>query len=95
MFCANGCANKIKAVVKSIDGVQKCDVDYNTSSMTVAFDSEKVNNDQIIAELTKSTTYKCSDKSIQCSSKCANSNCACKQAKTEKKQGFFSKIFGW
>ena len=96
MFCSNGCVKKIKTIVGSIEGVQKCNVDYNTSSMTVQFDSEKVNNDQIIAELTKSTSYKYSDKSAQCT-KCTDSNCVCNQnnVKTEKKKTFFSKIFGW
>jgi len=91
MFCANGCANKIKSAVGEIDGIEKCDVNYNTSSMTIQFDSDKINDSQIMAELTKSTTYKYSEKSGDCSS---NKDC-CNKNKAEKKQGFFSKIFNW
>ena len=99
MFCANGCANKIKTAVKAINGVENCNVDYNTSSMTVQFDSDKVNDSQIMAELTKSTTYKYSEKNTKCASKCSSAKCAsencCKNTKEKQKKGFFSKIFNW
>ena len=58
MFCGNGCANRIKNVVKTVDGVKKCDVNFEKSLMTLEFDDSLVNSDLIISSLTDKTTYK-------------------------------------
>ena len=31
MFCGNGCANRIKNVIKTFDGIKKCDVNFEKS----------------------------------------------------------------
>ena len=58
MFCGNGCANRIKNVVKTVDGVKKCDVNFEKSLMTLEFDDSLVNSELIITSLTAKTTYK-------------------------------------
>ena len=58
MFCGNGCANRIKNVIKTVDGVKKCEVNFEKSLMTLEFDDSLVNSDLIIASLTDKTTYK-------------------------------------
>ena len=58
MFCGNGCANRIKNVMKTVDGIKKCDVDFEKSLMTLEFDDSVVNSELIISSLTNKTTYK-------------------------------------
>ena len=60
MFCSNGCVNKIKSVINSLEGVKSCDVSFEKSLITVEFDEEKVNSDLIISSLSKNTTYRTS-----------------------------------
>ena len=60
MMCGYGCVNKVKTVLNSIEGVKKCDVNFEKSLMTVEFDEEKVNSHLIITSLTENTTYKTS-----------------------------------
>ena len=43
--CGNGCANRIKNVVKTVDGVKKCDVNFEKSLMILHFDHTLVNTD--------------------------------------------------
>ena len=57
MTCAYGCAGKVNSVVTSLNGVTKCDVDFDKKSAVVIYDPEKVNPDQIIAELHNKTDY--------------------------------------
>ena len=58
MFCGNGCANRIKNVIKTVDGIKKCDVNFEKSLMTLEFDNSLVNSELIISSLTNKTTYK-------------------------------------
>ena len=58
MFCGNGCANRIKNVMKTVDGIKKCDVNFEKSLMTLEFDDSLVNSELIISSLTNKTTYK-------------------------------------
>lgn len=58
MHCQYGCANKVKSLVSEMDGMKKCEVDFETSLMTVEFDDEKVNSDLILSLVADKTTYK-------------------------------------
>ena len=60
MSCGFGCVNKVKSVMNAIDGVNKCDVDFEKSLMIVEFDDSKVNSEIIIKSLSEETTYKTS-----------------------------------
>ena len=60
MHCGFGCANKVKSIINSIEGVKTCDVNFEKSLLTVEFDEEKVNTDLIISSLSKQTTYRTS-----------------------------------
>tara|TARA_B100000959_G_C14737515_1_gene523594 strand:- start:323 stop:649 length:327 start_codon:yes stop_codon:yes gene_type:complete len=57
MHCGYGCVNKVKAIVNSLDGVKKCEVDFNKSLMVVEFEEEKLDSDKIILSLNENTTY--------------------------------------
>jgi len=57
MHCQYGCVNKVKQIMASLDGVEKCDVDFNESLMSIQFDDKKVNSDLIVSTITDNTTY--------------------------------------
>ena len=62
MMCGVGCVNKIKAHIGSLDGVKKCDIDFNKGVMTVEYDESKINDQGIVKKLNDKTTYSCSVK---------------------------------
>jgi len=57
MHCQFGCADKVQAIMASLDGVQKCEVDFETSKMLIEYDNSKLNSDLIISTITDQTTY--------------------------------------
>ena len=57
MMCVSGCVWKVNSVTESIDGVNESNVDFEKGILTVKYDSLKTNNDIIISELSKQTTY--------------------------------------
>ena len=58
MHCSYGCANKVQTIITSMDGIKKCEVDFDKSLMTVVFDDKKVDSEQIITSLNDKTTFK-------------------------------------
>ena len=56
-MCVSGCVWKVNSVTESIDGVNESNVDFEKGILTVKYDSLKTNNDIIISELSKQTTY--------------------------------------
>ena len=62
MMCGAGCVNKIKKNIGSMDGVKKCDVNFEKAVMTVEYDESKLNDKAIIKALSDKTTYSCSIK---------------------------------
>lgn len=58
MHCQYGCANKVKSLISEIDGMKKCEVDFESSLMTVEFDDNKVNSELILSVMSDKTTYK-------------------------------------
>jgi len=64
--------------MSAVEGINKCDVDFEKSLMTVEFDEAKVSKDDIAALVNEKTTYKCSVK---------------KEQVEEKKRGLFSRLF--
>ena len=57
MHCDYGCVNKIKTVVTALDGVQSCDVDFRQKKMTVIYNDDKLDLDNIITSLNENTTF--------------------------------------
>ena len=57
MHCQFGCANKVQAIMVELDGVKKCEVDFETSKMLIEYDDSKLNSDLIISTITDQTTY--------------------------------------
>ena len=62
MMCGKGCVNKIKKHVGSLDGVKKCDINFEKALMTVEYDESKLNDKLIMKRLNENTTYSCRPK---------------------------------
>ena len=91
MMCGKGCVNTIKKHVGSLDGVKKCDVNFEKALMTVEYDESKLNDKLIVKNLTDNTTY-----SFKSKKQCASSSCSTKcSKKAEPKKGIFQKVLGW
>ena len=58
MQCSYSCANKVSKVVKNIEGVQSCEVDFASNTAVVVFNDTKTNSIEIIETLNKKTYYK-------------------------------------
>jgi len=59
MTCG-GCANKVMKAVNSLDGVNSCDVNVDKGQATIIFDSDKINDEVILTNLTDKTDFTCS-----------------------------------
>ena len=57
MTCSYGCANKVKEVMNSIEGMKSCEVDFDKSLMTVQYDDSKINSELIVSSLEGQTTF--------------------------------------
>ena len=57
MMCQTGCAWKVKSIVKSLEGINMVEVDFDKSFLIVDYDKSKINDDQIIKTLMDQTTY--------------------------------------
>jgi len=62
MMCGVSCVNKIKTQIGSLDGVSKCDINFDKGLMTVAYDESKISDQLIVSKLNDKTTYSCSIK---------------------------------
>ena len=83
MNCAFSCANKVNTAITSIDGVSKCNVDFDNKMAIVTYDTEKVKSTDILATIHESTEFKASVNNAEVK----------KEIKVEKKT-LFQKIFG-
>ena len=57
MTCDFGCVNKVKTIVGGLEGVQSCEVDFRQKKMTVIYNDETLNSDNIISSLDENTTF--------------------------------------
>ena len=57
MMCETGCAWKVKSVVNSLEGVNMAELDFERRVLTVNYDDNKINDEQIIKTLMDDTTY--------------------------------------
>ena len=83
MTCSFGCANKVNTAITSIEGVSKCNVDFDNKMAVVTYDTEKVKSTDILATIHEGTEFKASIISTDLK----------KEKKVEKKT-LFQKIFG-
>ena len=60
MMCSYSCVSKVNTVIKNIDGVKSCSVDFDKGEATVVYDDEKVASKDIVNILTKKTDFKVS-----------------------------------
>ncbi len=57
MHCQFGCANKVQSLMSEIDGVEKCEVDFESSLMTIEYNDKKVSEKIILSTLSEKTTF--------------------------------------
>ena len=51
MHCQYGCANKVKSLMSELEGMKNCEVDFESSIMTVEYDDSKVNSELILSKI--------------------------------------------
>ena len=61
MMCDVSCPLKVKQSLDGVDGVKMCHVDYESKTVTVTFDDEKISHEKIATTIAKSTYYKVKD----------------------------------
>lgn len=57
MMCGMSCADKIEKQINSIDGVKQFNLSYEKSLLVIDYDSNIINESQIINNLNDNTTY--------------------------------------
>ena len=57
MSCQYSCANKVKTVLTSIEGVKNCDVDFETSTAKVIYDDKAILGKDIEKILSNKTNF--------------------------------------
>tara|TARA_B100001113_G_C20590585_1_gene397283 strand:- start:45 stop:374 length:330 start_codon:yes stop_codon:yes gene_type:complete len=58
MHCQYGCANKVKSLMSELEGMKKCEVDFESSTMIVEYDDSKVTSELILSTMSDNTTFK-------------------------------------
>lgn len=57
MACQYSCANKVKSVLNDVDGIESCNVNFETSTATVSYDDAKITPAEIKIILSKKTDF--------------------------------------
>jgi copper chaperone CopZ len=57
MACQYSCVNKVKSVLNDVDGIESCNVNFETSTATVSFDDAKITPAEIKKILSKKTDF--------------------------------------
>ncbi len=57
MACQYSCANKVKSVLNDVDGIESCNVNFETSTATVSYDDAKITPAEIKTILSKKTDF--------------------------------------
>ena len=60
MQCSYSCAGKVTNVVKKMEGVKDCSVDFSKGVATVVYDDQKLKSNDIISAVQVNTSYKAS-----------------------------------
>ena len=61
MQCSYSCAGKVTNVVKKMEGVKDCSVDFSKGVATVVYDDQKLKSNDIISAVQVNTSYKASE----------------------------------
>ena len=59
MMCGNGCVKTIEKEINSIEGIKEYSISFENSNMIITYDSELINDDDIMSKLNTNTTYSC------------------------------------
>lgn len=57
MTCKNGCVYRVKSILQKIDGVRDMKVDFDKKILYVEYDSNKLDDNLIIAGIADNTTF--------------------------------------
>ena len=61
MMCNKNCPMKVKQSLEGVDGVQTCNVDFDSKTATVTYDDEKIDSKKISDTIARGTYYKVRD----------------------------------
>ena len=59
--CSVSCCNKVQEAFNGIEGVNKCDVNFDTKVATISYDNSKIDKKGIEEVLQNKTTFKYSE----------------------------------
>ena len=62
MMCGVSCPKAIKKSLNNIDGINKCDVDFNAKTVIITYEKEKINKQQIASIISEKTYFKVTEK---------------------------------
>ena len=62
MMCGISCPKTIKESLNNIDGIKKCDVDFNSKTAIITYEGEKIKKEQIASIITEKTYFKVTEK---------------------------------
>ena len=57
MACQYSCVNKVKSVLNDVDGIESCNVNFETSTATVTYNDEEIMGKDIIKILSEKTDF--------------------------------------
>ncbi len=57
MMCGNGCVKTIEKELKAIEGIKEYKISYEKGTMVITYDEALINENIIIEELHRNTTY--------------------------------------
>ena len=60
MMCSTNCPKLVYQSLENIEGIKSCKVDYESKLVTIVFDSEQINSDEIIKTISRNTYFKIS-----------------------------------
>ena len=61
MQCSYSCTGKVTNVVKKMEGVKDCSVDFSKGVATIVYDDQKLKSNDIISAVQVNTSYKASE----------------------------------
>tara|TARA_B100001964_G_C13958903_1_gene476735 strand:+ start:43 stop:372 length:330 start_codon:yes stop_codon:yes gene_type:complete len=57
MFCQYSCVGKVESLISGLEGMEKCEVDFDKSLMNVQYDDQKINSDLIVSTISGNTSF--------------------------------------
>ncbi|MEE2858625.1 MAG: heavy metal-associated domain-containing protein [Candidatus Neomarinimicrobiota bacterium] len=62
MMCGVSCPKAVKKSLNNIEGINNCEVDFNSKTTTITYENEKIDKQQIAAIISEKTYFKITEK---------------------------------